>query len=235
MRRDPPVEQQRDFSSAAKITWADCCAAKGEKGYIMANKILVVHTTWSGSTTEVADAIGKTLREGGAEVDVCRMSEVSSLDDYQAVIVGGPMILGWHREAVKFVARHQAALRQKPVAIFIMCLELTRSTEDTVGGVPIYQDPSLGHLPAKPTRLSFKEKQTTPTAYLGPILKKAPGIKPVSVGFFKGKLDYSTLSLLPKLFVKVIIRGQEGDYRNWDALNTWAADIGKALLATEQE
>jgi menaquinone-dependent protoporphyrinogen oxidase len=206
---------------------------QGEKGYIMANKILVVYTTWSGSTTDMAETIGKTLSDGGAEVDVRRMSDVSSLDDYQAVVVGAPMILGWHREAVKFVARHQVALRQKPVAVFITCLELTRSAEDTVGGVPIYQDPSLGHLPANPARLSFKEKQTTPTTYLGPILKKAPGIKPVSVGFFKGKLDYGTLRLLPKLFVKFVIRGQEGDYRNWDALNTWAADMGKALLAVD--
>ena len=59
----------------------------------------------------------------------------------------------------------------------------------------------------------MSEKQGTPASCVGPALEKATQVRPVSVGFFGGKLDYSTLKLLPKLFVKLVIRGVEGDYR----------------------
>jgi menaquinone-dependent protoporphyrinogen IX oxidase len=36
----------------------------------MSDRILVAYATAAGSTGEVAEAIGKTLREGNAEVDV---------------------------------------------------------------------------------------------------------------------------------------------------------------------
>ncbi len=63
------------------------------------NKILVAYTTNSGTTEEVAQAIGEELGKRGNAVDVRRLEEVTSLEGYQAVVVGAPMILGWHRAA----------------------------------------------------------------------------------------------------------------------------------------
>lgn len=60
-------------------------------------------------------------------------------------------------------------------------------------------------------------------------LEKTPLVRPVSTGYFGGKLDYGALKLLPKLFTKLIIRGVEGDYRNWDAIREWVEVIRPQL------
>ncbi|NDJ75480.1 MAG: hypothetical protein GYB65_04400, partial [Chloroflexi bacterium] len=127
------------------------------------SKILIVYGTTSGSTGDVAETIADTFT--GHEVDVRPLAEVTSLDSYDAVLVGGPMILGWHRGTLQFVLEHQAALSTKPVAYFITCLELARSADDTINGVPLFQDPQLGHAPKDPNKLSFKEKQTSAQSY----------------------------------------------------------------------
>ena len=92
-----------------------------------------------------------------------------------------------------------------------------------------FYDPALAKAPKNPKKLSFSEKQGTPARSLSSVLAKAPQIKPVSVGFFGGKLNYSQLSFLPKLFVKIIIRGKEGDYHNWETIREWAADLSSKL------
>jgi menaquinone-dependent protoporphyrinogen oxidase len=197
----------------------------------MSNNILIVYATASGSTIKVAEAIRDELNQNGTSVDLRPVAEVTSLDGYDAVVVGAPMILGWHKEAVKFVEQHQQALGQVPVAYFFTSLHLTKPPEDNVNGIPIYCDPALAKAPNNPDKLSFPEKQGSPASCLSAALTKAPQVKPVSVGFFGGKLDYSRLSLLPKLFVKIIIRGEEGDYRNWEAIRAWAAGLRPMLSA----
>jgi len=81
--------------------------------------------------------------------------------------------------------------------------------------------------------MNISEKQGAPASCIGPALEKAPLVRPISVGFFGGKFDYSTLKFLPKLFVKLIIRGVAGDYRNWDAIRTWVDEIRPELIQTK--
>jgi menaquinone-dependent protoporphyrinogen oxidase len=195
----------------------------------MSSMILVTYATLSGSTTQVAEAIGETLGQEGAQVDVRPIKDVEDISDYEAVVVGGPMIMGWHREARRFLKKHQGALSQKPVAYFMTALNLTKTSQESVDGVPIYCDPRLPKAPEKPDKLSFKENYATPSRYLGPVLKIAPKVKPVSVGFFGGKLDYSRLNILHMLFVMLIIQARPGDHRDWEAIGAWAASLRRAL------
>jgi menaquinone-dependent protoporphyrinogen oxidase len=195
----------------------------------MNSKILVTYATLSGSTAEVAEAIGETLGQEGAHADVRPIKDAGDLSAYKAAVVGGPMIMGWHKEAVRFLRRHQYALSQMPVAYFMTALSLTKTSQESVGGVPIYCDRRLPKAPENPDKPSFKENYATPSRYLGPVLKKAPQVKPVSVGFFGGKLDYSTLNLLHMLFVMLIIQAQPGDRRDWEAIGAWAASLGPVL------
>ncbi len=53
-----------------------------------ADRILVTYASRAGSTGGVAEAIGKALAEGGAQVDVRRMQAVSDLAPYRAVVAG---------------------------------------------------------------------------------------------------------------------------------------------------
>ncbi|MBN2305761.1 MAG: hypothetical protein JXQ72_14860 [Anaerolineae bacterium] len=186
---------------------------------------LVTYTTLSGSTVEVAEAIGKQLEAGGAAVTVRPLADAGDLSAYDAVIIGAPMVLGWHRDAVKFVVANQSTLSQKTVAYFMTCYSLTAIDGDTVNGVPVFLDPQRAAPVKTPGKLSMHEKFSLASAYLGPVLKKAPAIKPVSVGFFGGKVDYSSLNLFHKLFLRLIIRAQAGDFRNWDAIKAWAGGL----------
>ena len=81
----------------------------------MSNKILVAYVSRTGSTAEVAEAIGQTLVESGVQVDVLPMQDIKDLAPYQAVVAGSAIRGGkWLPEAMQFMQTHQAALAQKP-------------------------------------------------------------------------------------------------------------------------
>ena len=54
----------------------------------MTKKILVTYASRTGTTAGVAEAIGKTLAESGAEVDVRAVADVKDLTPYDAVVAG---------------------------------------------------------------------------------------------------------------------------------------------------
>lgn len=91
----------------------------------MSDKILVTYATRTCSTRGVAEAIGKTLAEGGAQVDVLPMQQVTDLSPYHAVVAGSA-IQGkrWLPEDMRFVQAHRAELARKPFAAFLVCMTL---------------------------------------------------------------------------------------------------------------
>jgi menaquinone-dependent protoporphyrinogen oxidase len=56
----------------------------------------------------------------------------------------------------------------------------------------------------------------------------ADRIKPRDTAFFHGVLDLKKLSLAEKLLIKSI-KAPVGDFRDWDAITSWAAAIADAL------
>jgi menaquinone-dependent protoporphyrinogen oxidase len=188
-------------------------------------RILVAYTTDSGSTADVAQAIGDELRVDQVQVEVKRIEEVASVEPYSAVVIGAPVIMGWHTSAVKFIQKHQAALSQRPVAYFLMAMSLTQTGQSQVENTPVFIDPGLARPPKNPARLGFKERYALPASYLGPVLKAAPLIRPVSVAYLGGKLNLFRLNWWKKLFVLFIIQASPGDYRSWPTIQAWATSL----------
>ena len=193
-------------------------------------RILVTYATNAGSTAEVARAVGNGLDTNGTCVQVRPIDAVTTLMAYDAVVVGAPMIFGWHREARSFLKQHQEDLRRVPVAYFMVALSLTRYDEDVYAGAWIYQDASLAKAPGNADRLSFRERFTSVANYVEPALESAPKVRPVSVGFFNGTMDYGSLSLFERVFVQVAFGAEEGDFRNWDAVQAWSEDLSVELM-----
>ena len=54
----------------------------------MKPKILVAYASKSGSTVDVAQAIGESLSQTGGAVDVISVKQIKSLDGYDGVILG---------------------------------------------------------------------------------------------------------------------------------------------------
>ena len=81
--------------------------------------ILVAYATKYGSTREIAEVIGTTLREAGLTVEVHPAVEVRDVRPYGAVILGSALYSAtWLREANRFARVHAAALAERPVWLF---------------------------------------------------------------------------------------------------------------------
>jgi menaquinone-dependent protoporphyrinogen oxidase len=196
-------------------------------------KVLIAYTTNAGTTADVAQAIGKELGRDGTQVDVCRLEEVTGIAPYTAVVVGAPMIIGWHKAAVKFVRNYQHELSHVPVAYFFTALNLTQMGETSINAISVCADPALAKPPKNTSRLSFKERYATIKSYLRPVLKAAPLVRPVSVGFFGGKLELYRLKLWQILFVLLVLRARPGGSHNWTFIREWAVSLRPKLLAGE--
>ena len=193
------------------------------------NKILVVYATNSGTTTEVAKAVMEEIQKSGSQVDILPIAEVRDLESYTAVVLGAPMIMGWHRRAMQFLRKNKAALAKMPRAVFITCMNLTRTGETSLDGVPVYLNDQLAKAPQTPGRLNFKENYAQVTKCLRPVLKAAAHVKPVSAAFFGGQLDIYRLKWFLALFVMLVIQAGPGEHRNWEAIRAWAADLPDLL------
>jgi menaquinone-dependent protoporphyrinogen oxidase len=87
----------------------------------MRRSVLIAYATRHGSTQEVAEEIAGVMRSLGNHVDVAAAELVTSLANYNAVVVGGALYTGrWHKDAVRFLKQHERALRHVPFAVYAM-------------------------------------------------------------------------------------------------------------------
>jgi menaquinone-dependent protoporphyrinogen IX oxidase len=183
----------------------------------------------AGSTVEVAEAVGEEIAKSGALVDVLPISEIKDLEGYDGVVVGGPMIMGWHRQALRFLKVQRAALQEVPLAVFVLAMSLTQTGETSVDGVPVYVDEDLPKPSLDEERLNFRERYARLAKYLRPVIKATRPAKPVSIGVFGGRLEYGRLKWWAVLFVMLVIQAPAGDRRNWEAIRTWAQGLPAAF------
>ncbi len=172
----------------------------------MTDKILITYASRAGSTSGVAEAIGKTLANNGMQADVLPMQEVEDLAAYRAVIAGSA-IRGskWLPEALQFLRTHQEELNRKPFAAFMVCITLAMPGAD-------------------------KHRQGL-ADWMQPVRRLA---HPVSEGYFAGALDFSRLPITPNtLLMRLAVALHifpSGDHRDWKAIHTWAETIRQLLI-----
>jgi menaquinone-dependent protoporphyrinogen oxidase len=172
----------------------------------MTSKILVTYASRTGSTAEVAEVIGRALAEEGEQVDVLPMQEVRNLTPYRAIVAGSAIRKSkWLPEAVNFIRTHQTALTHKSFVMFTVCITLAMGSSEQYRSVVA--------------------KWVAPVSSL---------VRPVSEGFFAGRLDFSKLpfnwdTLLFHIAVTLGIFPR-GDHRDWNAIRAWAKSL-KPILA----
>jgi menaquinone-dependent protoporphyrinogen oxidase len=82
-------------------------------------RLLVTYGSKLGGTEGLAEMIGNSLRRAGLDADVRPAGRVASIGGYDAVVVGGALYTGrWHRDAARFVRRHERRPREMPVWLF---------------------------------------------------------------------------------------------------------------------
>lgn len=81
--------------------------------------VLVAFATKYGSTQEIAEAIGRALREHGVETDVRSIADVDGLASFQAVVLGSAVYAGqWLKQARRFVEERSDELAGLPTWLF---------------------------------------------------------------------------------------------------------------------
>jgi menaquinone-dependent protoporphyrinogen oxidase len=166
-----------------------------------APKILVTYATRCGSTGSVAERIGQVLCTSGATAEVRPVKTVQDLGSYRAVVVGSAIRMGrWLPEATRFVEQQQSALLRVPVALFCVCMSVADGTIDGRRTAAAYLDP--------------------PRKLLGSVAAE---------GLLAGTMDYARLPFLYRSLMRAI-KQEEGDYRDWAAVEGWAGDLYSRLV-----
>lgn len=163
--------------------------------------ILIVYATRTGSTKEVAVFIGQTLTELGERVEVLPVSPGIDLSAYKAVIVGSAIQAGkLMPEALEFIQKNLHNLKQKPFAVFLVCMTLAMKAGD--------------------------KYRPFVSGWLNPVRAM---ITPASEGLFSGKLDIRKVpSFSERLKFRLsVLFGvwKEGDHRDWNLIEDWAKNL----------
>jgi menaquinone-dependent protoporphyrinogen IX oxidase len=175
----------------------------------MPARILITYASLQGSTPEIAQAIGKELQSAGHRVEVAHVNAVSSLEGYNAVVIGISLYtIGLHKarwgtvswdlpalsEILNFIKkRFSEQLARMPVAVF------------AVG-------------------LTYKDMKPEQIQYVMTNLKNALSpLKPVSSALFAGTLDSKKLSFWMRF--ADISQIPSGDFQDWDKIKAWARKL----------
>jgi len=167
--------------------------------------ILVTYATRTGSTAGVAEAIAQTLIKNGFTVDLRPMQVVNDLSNYEAVVAGSAIQnRQWLPEAVQFLQSNRTTLRQKPFAMFAVCMTLAMRNGEKY-------------------RPSISE-------WLAPVRTLVP---PASEGLFAGILEIGKIpSMSDRLKFRLsVLFGvwSQGDHRDWDAIHAWVEALPQKL------
>lgn len=163
--------------------------------------ILVAYASKYGATAEVAEKIGQVLRQAGFPNDLRAVNRVGDLTPYRAVILGSAVYIGqWRKEASNFLKANEKALAKRLVWLF--------SSGPTGEGDPVEL--------LKGWRFPKK---------LQPV---ADRIRPRGIAVFHGHLQKDKLSAIEKWMINRV-KAPYGDFRNWEAITSWAEGIAAEL------
>jgi menaquinone-dependent protoporphyrinogen oxidase len=202
-----PLSPEAD---AAPRTPADLIEARCGDNATAAGNILVTYDTIHGSTAEVAAAIAAGLCEQGFSADTQWVGAVAGIDGYDAVVVGSAIYeFTWLPDAKAFLSANEKRLETLPVACFIVCSAMSQDTPENRAAIQ--------------------------KSFVDPVLEQYPGISPVSTGLFGGAVDFTTnqYTLFERIVLRILGRvlgfKDTADWRNWEAIDRWAAELAEQL------
>lgn len=171
---------------------------------------LVAYASRYGASREIAERVAAKLTEAGEQVDLCPVRQAGDPAGYEAVVIGAATYMGsWLKEARRFVREHEAVLSTKPVWLF-----------------------SSGPLGSATTDARGRDVLASAAPKEFAALGTAVGARDERVFF--GALDRAKLRRAHRMIGR-LPAGQkllvEGDFRDWKAIDTWAAGIAAELAA----
>ena len=165
-------------------------------------RVLVIYGSRLGATRGIAECIATRLRDDRLDVTVQPASEAVAFTDAEAFVIGSGVYGGhWVKEAADYVRQNRAVLVHRPVWLF---------SSGPVG------DLATRHAPVEPKEMAGLRAMVNPREHR------------IFFGALdRGMVDGSSLGFAERLIAKTMV--PEGDYRDWKAIEDWAANIAREL------
>jgi menaquinone-dependent protoporphyrinogen oxidase len=176
-------------------------------------KVLIAYASRHGATAGIAQRIAAGLGEAGLDAEARPVAEVGDVAVYDAVVVGAAAYMfHWLKPATRFVERHRQVLARRPVWLFSSGPLGTDLVDDE------------GHDVLEATRpREFDELNEL--------------VRPRGEQVFFGAWDPDAppVGFVERLLRHLPAHGDTpaGDFRDWDAIDAWAAEVARDLLALE--
>lgn len=164
--------------------------------------VLLGYATAHGSTRDIAERLAVRLTEAGLKAEARAMETVDDADAYRAFVLGSAVHgQSWLEPAKEFVRDNLDVLAARPVWIFSV-------------GMP-------GALRGPWKRLAPRE--------IPVILETLPGdLRPRDHRLFSGVITREQLPFSGRIGFH-LAGGRFGDYRDWDAVDSWGSGIADEL------
>jgi len=176
-------------------------------------KVLVAYASKTGFTKGIAEFVGEKLRRQGLQVDIMDVRGVKETAAYDAFVVGSAVYMyHWLKEAKEFIEKNEGPLSARPTWLF-----------------------SSGPIGTKTTDSEGRNLLETSVPKEFEELKSSVNFRGHRV--FYGGLDGSKLTGFMSLGYKMAMHSkaaresmQEGDFRDWNAIEAWTNEIARALV-----
>ena len=176
-------------------------------------KVLVAYATRHGSTRGIAERLAQTLERSGLDVDLRQVEEADDVEQYGAFVIGSAAYMGrWLKEASQFVQRNRSALAGRPVWLY-----------------------SSG--PVGTERIDANGRDVVEASRPKEFAELEGVLHPRDERVFSGAFDpdaepVGLAERLGRPFLRMPAIRKElpaGDFRDWSAIEAWAADIADGL------
>jgi menaquinone-dependent protoporphyrinogen oxidase len=176
-------------------------------------KVLVAYASRHGATQGIAERIAETLLAAGLDVDISAIGDVREPESYDGFVLGSAVYMfRWLKDFTRFVHRHEKLLATRPLWLFSSG-PLGTETVDKEG------------------RDVLEVSQAKDTARL----VEATNARGHMV-FFGAWARGNPVGLTER-FVEHMPAARdampEGDFRDWEAIEGWAAGIARELEGTQ--
>lgn len=178
--------------------------------------VLVAYATRHGATAGIASRIADRLTASGHNASAVPVEDVIDTAGYEAVVLGGAAYMfHWLAPAVRFARRHRTDLAARPVWLF---------SSGPIG-------PDQVDAQGQDVRISTRPKEWD---------ELVPLIRPRGEAVFFGAYDPAAppVGIGEKLMRHLPAAAKAlpaGDFRDWGAIESWAAEIATALRSGDTE
>ena len=181
-------------------------------------KALIYYGTRYGATKGTSEEIAKILREENFDVKVVNAQEekIKDISEYGLIAVGSGVACGrWVNEAEDFLKEFRQEFENKKLALFVSSVEPISAKEGNTIEV------------AKMHKIDLEDRVSK------------YGLKPVSMGFFGGIVDFNRMGFLTRKGMEVAFKAplqKHGfketapgayDLRDWNEIRNWTKELAK--------